>query len=96
MSGLPRLRRFGKTGLSFPEVGLGTWTFSGKDFGPIDDEDRREVVTEALRRGIRFVDTADVYGYGGVEAFLGDAVSSNRDAFLATKLEMISDMEALR
>jgi aryl-alcohol dehydrogenase-like predicted oxidoreductase/2,4-dienoyl-CoA reductase-like NADH-dependent reductase (Old Yellow Enzyme family) len=85
MKAVPRLRRFGRTGLSFPEIGLGTWTFSGKEFGPINDRDRREVVAAALERGIRFIDTADVYGYGSVEDFLGDTVSSERNVFLATK-----------
>ncbi|MCP4213817.1 MAG: hypothetical protein GY765_04125 [bacterium] len=71
----PLLRRFGKTGLSFPEIGLGTWTFSGRDFGPIDDRECSRVFEHAVDAGIRFFDTADIYGRGRVENLLGEALS---------------------
>lgn len=65
-------RPFGKTGVSLPVIGQGTWDVPER--GPRAEEAKR-----AIRRGIELgmthLDTAEMYGAGGVESFLGDAIA---------------------
>lgn len=83
----PLLRRFGLSGFAFPEIGLGTWTFSGRDFGAVDERECTEVIRGALDLGVRFFDTADVYGHGRVEELLAAAFGdAGKAAFLSTKV----------
>ncbi|MEO6971524.1 MAG: aldo/keto reductase [Chthoniobacterales bacterium] len=57
------------------------------DFGwRIDANETVKVVTAALDAGINFFDTADIYGNGQSEEFLGRALGRRReDVFIATK-----------
>ena len=73
-------RRIGSLEVSV--VGLGCL-----DFGPRIDEARAaEVVHAALDAGINFFDTADIYGMGQSEEYLGRALAGRRaDAIIATK-----------
>ena len=63
-------------------VGLGC-----NNFGPRIDENRtRDVIDAALDAGINFFDTADIYGQGTSETFIGRAIRNRRDKVLiATK-----------
>jgi aryl-alcohol dehydrogenase-like predicted oxidoreductase len=76
-------RRFGKTEVELPVVGLGTWlTF---DVGPGQEASARTVLAEALPRGTRLVDSSPMYGRA--EGVLGRALSGRRErAFVATKI----------
>jgi aryl-alcohol dehydrogenase-like predicted oxidoreductase len=68
--------------LSVSVVGLGCNNFGGR----IDAEASARVVHAALDAGIDFFDTADVYGGGLSEEFLGKALRGRRDrAIVATK-----------
>ncbi len=68
-------RRLGASGLKVSLLGLG-----GNNFGPRIDADRtRQVVDAALDEGVTFFDTADVYGEGRSEEFLGRALGMRRD-----------------
>jgi 2,4-dienoyl-CoA reductase-like NADH-dependent reductase (Old Yellow Enzyme family)/aryl-alcohol dehydrogenase-like predicted oxidoreductase len=82
----PLLRRFGGSGLTFPEIGLGTWTLSGRSFGPVDDLESSRVVCQAVQLGLRFVDTADIYGNGHVERRLGEWLKTEPSVFVSTKV----------
>ncbi len=76
-------RNLGRSGLKVSVVGLGC-----NNFGRRCDVDRtREVVHKALDLGINLLDTADVYGPGGLsEEYLGKAIEGRRhDVVLATK-----------
>lgn len=65
------------SGKSVPVLGQGTWRMG---------EDRRRHADEvaALRRGIELgmtlIDTAEMYGDGGAELVVADAIRGNRDA----------------
>ena len=85
------LRRFGKTGVDVPVVGLGTWlTF---DVGPSGQGNADAVLDAALAAGTRFVDTSPMYGRA--ELVLGSALRAQRDeAFVATKIWTRSPKEA--
>jgi aryl-alcohol dehydrogenase-like predicted oxidoreductase len=76
-------RNLGRSGLQVSIVGLGC-----NNFGRRCDLDRtREVVGKALDLGINLLDTADIYGPGGLsEEYLGKALEGKRhDVVLATK-----------
>jgi aryl-alcohol dehydrogenase-like predicted oxidoreductase len=77
------LRRFGRTDLQVPVVGLGTWqTF---DIGARDESRAREVVEAVWDGGTRFFDSSPMYGRA--EGVLGRALGEHRaDALLATKI----------
>lgn len=66
-------------------VGVGCNAFGAR----IDEDQTREVVHAALDAGITLFDTADVYGDGVSEEFLGRALGSRReDVIVATKFGM--------
>jgi aryl-alcohol dehydrogenase-like predicted oxidoreductase len=66
-------------------VGLGCNNFGGR----MDEAATKNVVDAALEVGIDFLDTADVYGGGGSETFLGRILEGRRDrVLLATKFGM--------
>ena len=58
-------------GTPLPALGLGTWRM-----GERADARQAEIlaVREALRMGYRLIDTAEMYGEGGAESMLGDAL----------------------
>ena len=79
-------RILAKTNASLSEIGLGCWQFGG-DFGPIDDATVAEILDAAFSEGIRFFDTADVYGAGRSEQLIGDFLKRCPEKiFVATKV----------
>ena len=80
-----RTRRLGSSDLHVSEISLGSWlTYSGG----VAREQAEACVNRAFELGINFVDTANVYGRGTAETFLGEVLSTRpRDSYvLATKL----------
>ena len=80
-----RYRRLGSSDLEVSEIALGSWlTYSGG----IEREQARACVDRAFAVGINFIDTANVYGRGAAERFLGEVLAGRpRDSYvLATKL----------
>jgi aryl-alcohol dehydrogenase-like predicted oxidoreductase len=75
-------RALGDSDLTVSVVGLGCNNFGRR----VDLERTRDVVEAALAEGITFFDTADVYGDGDSERFLGEILEGRRDeVVLATK-----------
>ena len=73
-------RRIGDLDVSI--VGVGCNNFGRR----LDKAGTEAVVHTALEAGINFFDTADVYGDGASEEYLGKALGSRRDeAVIATK-----------
>ncbi len=80
-------RRFGKATVS--AIGLGTWQFSGTDWGEVPEEDAFAALEAAADTGITFIDTADMYGAGRSEQIIGRFLKAREDRgrfFVATKL----------
>lgn len=78
-------RILGSSNLSVSEVGLGCWQLGG-DFGPLGDTRAQEILESALDQGVTFFDTADVYGAGKSESYLGQVLgSASSDIKIATK-----------
>jgi aryl-alcohol dehydrogenase-like predicted oxidoreductase len=84
MSALP-LRPLGRSGIDVSIVGLGCNNFGRR----VDFDGTRAVVDAALEEGITFFDTADIYGRGQSEEYLGEVLQGRRDqVVLATKFGM--------
>ncbi len=74
--------RLGASDLEVSRVGLGCNQFGRR----LDREGTRAVVEAALEVGVTFFDTADVYGSGDSERFIGAALGDRRSAVvLGTK-----------
>ncbi len=74
--------------LEVPVVGIGCNNFGWR----IDAKGAAAVVDAALDAGVNFFDTADVYGEGRSEEFLGRALAKRRSqAVIATKFGMKMD-----
>jgi diketogulonate reductase-like aldo/keto reductase len=77
-------RAFGPTGLPVAVIGQGTWRMG-------EQPGRRRDEVAALRLGIELgmthIDTAEMYGDGGAERVVGEAIAGQRDrVFLASKV----------
>jgi len=73
-----------RTGASMKRLGLGTWRMG-------EDASLRRAETDALRAGLdlgmSLVDTAELYGNGGAEEVVAEAIAGRRDEiFLVTKV----------
>jgi len=80
-----RYRRLGFSELQVSEIALGSWL----TYGVGVDRDRAiACVRRAFDVGINFIDTANVYGRGAAESFLGEALAGipRQSYVLATKL----------
>ncbi|MFI1743216.1 aldo/keto reductase [Thalassobellus sediminis] len=65
-------RKLGNNGFNVSEVGLGCWQL-GADWGQdISKEIAFSILNEAVKNGITFFDTADVYGDGKSETLIGE------------------------
>ena len=69
-----RLRELGNSGIRLPEIGFGTWNYSGGV----------EPLRAAIECGAGLIDTAEAYG---TEEIVGRAIKGQRDrVFLASKV----------
>ncbi|WP_349897568.1 aldo/keto reductase [Parafrigoribacterium soli] len=80
-------RTLGRTGRTVSVIGLGTWQL-GADWGEVSAADARAVLEAAAESGVTFFDTADVYGDGRSESFIGEFLAANPafDITVATKM----------
>jgi aryl-alcohol dehydrogenase-like predicted oxidoreductase len=80
-----RTRRLGHSDLHVSEISLGSWLTYGLG---VEADAARRCLDAAFDAGINFIDTANIYGKGAAESFLGEALSSRpRDSYiLGTKL----------
>ena len=81
-------QRLGSEGPEISVIGFGAWEAGGADWGPNPPDD--EVVgamRAAFDAGITWIDTAEVYGDGTSEEFVGRAIEGRRDeVVVATKV----------
>ncbi len=80
-----KYRKLGASDLSVSEISLGSWLTYG---GGVDRARAAACVDRAFELGINFIDTANVYGRGAAESFLGEVLAARpRGSYvLATKL----------
>jgi len=73
-------RRLGASELMVSEISLGSWLTYGAG---VDNDRGLACVRRAFEVGINFFDTANVYGGGGAESFLGEALSGvDRESYI--------------
>jgi diketogulonate reductase-like aldo/keto reductase len=71
-------------GTTIPVFGMGTWHM-GESRGSFDAEVR--ALRRGLELGISLIDTAEMYGSGGAEEVVAEAISGQRDAtYLVSKV----------
>jgi len=81
----------GKTGIKITSVGVGTWAWGdrliwGYGGSGYDDSDIQEAFDVSLDNGANWFDTAEVYGMGRSERFLGKFLpKTTREVLVATK-----------
>jgi aryl-alcohol dehydrogenase-like predicted oxidoreductase len=72
-------RRLGSSGPEITTVGFGAWAAGGGgwaySWGPQDDDASVAAIRHAVDRGVSWIDTAAVYGYGHSEEVVGKAVA---------------------
>ena len=80
-----KYRKLGDSDLEVSEISLGSWLTYGVG---VEIDRARACLDEAFEQGINFIDTANIYGRGAAESFLGEALKNRgRDSYiLATKL----------
>jgi len=80
-------RRLGKSDLKVSVIGLGTWQFGSEVWGGLGEEQAKPIIEKALELGINFFDTAEAYGNGKSEEYLGKYLKSVREeVVIATKI----------
>ncbi|HEY4032177.1 MAG TPA: aldo/keto reductase [Caulobacteraceae bacterium] len=91
-----KYKQMGRTGLYVSEIALGTMTFGGNEgtiwqmVGSLQQDEVDAIVDGALKAGVNFIDTADVYSSGKSERLLGQALKNlgvaRKDVVIATKV----------
>jgi aryl-alcohol dehydrogenase-like predicted oxidoreductase len=89
---LPK-RRLGASTLQPSSIGLGLMSLSGL-YGESTDDNGVAVIHHALERGLNFLDSADMYGWGHNETLLGRALrelegARREDLIVATKFGQV-------
>ncbi|MBY7142084.1 aldo/keto reductase [Virgibacillus sp. NKC19-3] len=79
----------GKSGLEINPIGIGTNAIGGHNIYPnLDEEANKQLLKNAIDKGINFIDTAFYYGFGRSEELIGQVVKEldNREhLIIATK-----------
>ncbi|MDW7774064.1 MAG: aldo/keto reductase [Desulfobulbaceae bacterium] len=66
--------QLGGSGISVSKICLGTWAIGGWMWGGTEEEESIRTIRTALDKGINFIDTAPVYGFGRSEEIVGKAL----------------------
>jgi len=86
-------RTLGNSGIKVSAIGLGLMSMSGI-YGNANDDESIRVIHYALERGINFLDSADMYGWGHNEELLGKALRGRREGVIvATKFGQVKTPE---
>ncbi|MEZ5853130.1 MAG: aldo/keto reductase [Hyphomicrobiaceae bacterium] len=73
-----------RTGETVPQLGVGTWYMGER---ASDRKAEAQAIRAAVDLGVTLIDTAEMYGEGGAEEVVGDAVAGLRDkVFIVSKV----------
>ena len=87
------MRTLGNSGINVSAIGLGLMSMSGI-YGNANDDESIRVIHYALEKGINFLDSADMYGWGHNETLLGRALKGRRQGVIVgTKFGQTKDAE---
>ena len=89
--------RVGRTSLAVPRVGIGTAPL-GNMFEALSEEQADAVLASAVAHGLRYFDTAPLYGHGLAEQRVGRAVAGlpRDEVFVSTKVGRLLRADAPR
>jgi aryl-alcohol dehydrogenase-like predicted oxidoreductase len=81
----------GKTDQQISPIGLGTWSWGDRLFWAYgvthSSQDVEAAFDTSIEAGINFIDTAEIYGFGGSEKLLGRLIQrTNRELVITSKL----------
>lgn len=80
-----KTRRLGTNGPEVCAIGFGAMSF-GNFFGPTDEKTSHDTLAACIDHGIDFIDTANVYGMGISETYIGNFIKDHPNKFkIATK-----------
>ena len=80
-----KYREFSNVGWKVSEIGIGCWAI-GSEWGDVSPENAKDALFTSLDNGVNFFDTADVYGDGRSEKFVGELIKSTKEKiYVATK-----------
>jgi aryl-alcohol dehydrogenase-like predicted oxidoreductase len=85
-----------------PRLGMGCWAIGGPfwagtdplGWGEVDDAESTRAIHAAMDRGVRYFDTASVYGAGHSEVVLGRALAGRSDVAISTKIGTLFDEDS--
>src|SRR3954463_235524 len=77
------MRTLGKSDLKVSAIGLGLMSMSGT-YGNANDDESIRVIHYALDKGIDFLDSSDMYGWGHNEELLGKALKGRRSGVVVS------------
>jgi aryl-alcohol dehydrogenase-like predicted oxidoreductase len=78
-------RKFGNIEWDVSEISLGCWAM-GADWGDVSEGNAKDILKTSFDNGVNFFDTADVYGDGRSEKFVGEFINSTSERiYVATK-----------
>lgn len=81
-----KYRILGKTSYKVSEIGFGSWSLGGADWGNMPETQAITVLNKAADLGVNFIDTADVYGDGRSEKLIGKFLKKRKERiYVATK-----------
>ena len=81
--------QLGNSGISVSKVCLGTWAIGGWMWGGSEEEESIRTIRAALDKGVTFLDTAPVYGFGRSEEIVGKALKGHlkrENVIISTKV----------
>jgi aryl-alcohol dehydrogenase-like predicted oxidoreductase len=83
-------RELGRSGIRVSAIGLGLMSMSGV-YGNANDDESIAVIRHAIDKGVTFLDSADMYGWGHNETLLGKALKDGwrGKAIVATKFGQV-------
>jgi len=80
-------KRLGKTDLLVSRIGFGGLAIGGFHYGKTKDKESIAAIRMAIRLGVNFFDTADIYGFGKSEKILAKGLGRKREkVIIATKV----------
>ena len=80
-----KYREFSNVGWKVSEIGIGCWAI-GSEWDDVSPENAKDALFTSLDNGVNFFDTADVYGDGRSEKFIGEILKNTKEKiYVATK-----------
>lgn len=94
--------KFGRSDIEIGKIGLGCWAIGGPwrdlnanaGWGDVDDAESLRALEAGIEVGVKYLDTANIYGCGHSEYMVGKAIKGKRDkVVVSTKFGILCDEE---